>query len=144
MSERPIWGWTDKIMWLLVVVTGCGAALLYWVGRGVEDVPRESQPPPLVLDVNTVPQGVLLALPRIGPGRAQGIVDERAKRPFQSFEDLEQRVPGIGPTTIAALRPYLTFGKATNGEPRSAEPDSEEPQPIPCRPAELATTQSSH
>jgi hypothetical protein len=132
-------------MWLLVVVTGVGAALLFWVGRGVEDAPLDQRPAPLALDVNTVPQAVLLALPRIGPGRARDIVEERAKRPFSSLKDLEERVPGIGPTTVAALRPYLTFGEPEKPDGEgSARPDHGAAAPLALDAADHATNQSSY
>lgn len=128
-------------MWLLVVVTGCGAALLFWVGRGIEDAPPADGAPPLVLDVNTVPQEVLLALPRIGAGRAKGIVEERAKRPFLSIEDLDQRVPGIGPITVAALRPYLTF---SHPDGSTEEPTPAENGGGPVESPRLPATQSNY
>jgi competence protein ComEA len=65
--------------------------------------------PQLLIDVNTAPIGVLNALPGIGPARAQAIVDERSKRPFESLQDLDRRVVGIGPATIRALTPFLQF-----------------------------------
>jgi DNA uptake protein ComE-like DNA-binding protein len=36
-------------------------------------------------------------------------VDERSKRPFESLQDLDRRVVGIGPATIRALTPFLQF-----------------------------------
>lgn len=50
----------------------------------------------------------LRLLPGIGPERAEAIVLERVRGgPFGSAEALE-RVPGIGPGTIARVRPWLT------------------------------------
>lgn len=58
------------------------------------------------IDVNSASAAELQRLPGIGPKRAQRIVDERRKRPFQSVEDL-RRVPGIGPKLQERLRPYV-------------------------------------
>ena len=53
---------------------------------------------------------VELATPntRIVPGHG-AIVDERARRPFASVEDL-RRVRGIGPATVRSLAPELFVG----------------------------------
>jgi DNA uptake protein ComE-like DNA-binding protein len=64
---------------------------------------------PLRVDVNIAPPGVLEALPRIGPALAGRIVEAREETLFVSADDLDRRVRGIGPATIAGLRPYLRF-----------------------------------
>lgn len=58
------------------------------------------------LDLNRARAATLEVLPGIGPARAAAIVAERAQRPFASVDEL-RRVPGIGPHTLARLRPYL-------------------------------------
>lgn len=58
------------------------------------------------LDLNRADAATLEALPGIGPARAAAIVAERARRRFERVESLT-RVRGIGPRTLAALRPYL-------------------------------------
>jgi competence protein ComEA len=63
----------------------------------------------LVVDPNTAPPAVLASLPKLGPALVERIVAARAEAPFQSLEDLDDRVKGIGPATIAALRPHLRF-----------------------------------
>ncbi|XOV74369.1 MAG: ComEA family DNA-binding protein [Phycisphaerales bacterium] len=46
------------------------------------------------------------ALPRIGPALARRIVEDRAvSGRFASVDDLD-RVPGIGPRTVEAIRPH--------------------------------------
>jgi competence protein ComEA len=68
----------------------------------------------LVVNVNTAPAAVLDALPRLGPALAGRIVAGREERPFHSLGDLDARVKGIGPATVAALRPHLRFdGRST-------------------------------
>jgi competence protein ComEA len=61
------------------------------------------------VNVNTAPADELQTLPGVGPKLAQRIVDERAKRPFATVEDL-RRVSGIGPKTLEKLRPFVTVG----------------------------------
>lgn len=54
----------------------------------------------------------LLRLPRVGPALAKAIVADRAARgPFGRLEALD-RVAGIGPSLLTALRPYLRFAPA--------------------------------
>jgi competence ComEA-like helix-hairpin-helix protein len=62
------------------------------------------------LDVNTATREQLQKLPRIGPVLSQRIIEERNLRPFTSVDDLK-RVKGIGPKTLAGIRPYVTVGK---------------------------------
>jgi competence ComEA-like helix-hairpin-helix protein len=51
----------------------------------------------------------LVRLPRIGPALAARIVADRADRgPFGSLEALD-RVPGIGPVLLEAVRPHAAF-----------------------------------
>ncbi|MSQ94481.1 MAG: helix-hairpin-helix domain-containing protein [Gemmataceae bacterium] len=61
------------------------------------------------IDVNLANQAELQKLPGIGPKLSQRILDERAKAPFKSIDDL-RRVPGIGPKTLEKLRPYVGIG----------------------------------
>jgi competence protein ComEA len=58
------------------------------------------------IDINQADGKELQQLPGIGPKLAQRILDERAKAPFQSVEDL-RRVSGIGPKILERLRPYV-------------------------------------
>lgn len=57
------------------------------------------------IDVNHAPIDELRSLPGIGPVLAERIV---AGRPFADADDLD-RVRGIGPKTIARLKPRLLF-----------------------------------
>jgi competence protein ComEA len=62
------------------------------------------------LDLNRAAPGELVSLPGIGPARADAIVRWRRDHgPFRSFEDLLE-VPGIGPATLARLRPLVRLG----------------------------------
>jgi len=58
------------------------------------------------VDVNAASERLLATLPGVGPVTAARIV---AARPFHSLDDL-LRVPGIGPSRLEALRPWVTLG----------------------------------
>jgi hypothetical protein len=66
----------------------------------------------------------LQGLPGIGPVLAQRILAERVRGPFQSLEDLAERVRGIGPRTVERLRPWVVCSPSrpataqVNGEAR--------------------------
>lgn len=61
------------------------------------------------VDVDVASADELVRLPRVGPGTAAGIVRDREENgPFGSLEGLA-RVTGVGPATLAALRPYAVF-----------------------------------
>ena len=78
---------------------------------------------PVVLrvDPTTAPEGVLEALPRIGPAMARKILAAREDHPFADLDDFDRRVPGIGPVTREALRPHLRFD--FDGEPTAQPKD---------------------
>jgi competence protein ComEA len=57
-----------------------------------------------LINVNTATQAELESLPGIGEVKAKAIIDNR---PYSIVDDLE-RVPGIGPATLANVRPYVT------------------------------------
>lgn len=103
----PVWGWTDRARILLAIIAGGLAIGL--LARALGDRGPAIEPPSLVVDPNTAPAHVLEALPAIGPSRCSAIIAERARAPFRSLDDLDRRVKGIGPATIAALKPYLRF-----------------------------------
>ena len=59
------------------------------------------------LDLNRADTMALQALPGVGPALARRIVEARRTAPFRSVEELA-RVKGIGPATLARLRPLIT------------------------------------
>ena len=60
-----------------------------------------------LLDLNQAGEGELETLPGIGPVTARKIIEYRGQNPFRSVDDLE-RVSGIGPKKMAALRSLVT------------------------------------
>lgn len=59
------------------------------------------------VNINAAPATELAVLPGLGPATAARIVDHRREHgPFTSIEGLLD-VPGIGPSTLDALRPHL-------------------------------------
>ncbi|MCB9778991.1 MAG: helix-hairpin-helix domain-containing protein [Alphaproteobacteria bacterium] len=70
----------------------------------------------LPVDVNSASATALQAVPGVGESRARAIVAEReAHGPFRSVDDLE-RVRGIGPATVDALRPFVAAGQVEPGQ----------------------------
>jgi len=64
--------------------------------------------PPKPLDVNRAAAAELAALPGVGPGLAQRIVEERERRGrFDSPEALRY-VLGMGPKKLAAIQRFIT------------------------------------
>ena len=99
------------------------------------------------IDVDQATAEELARLPRVGPGLAVRIVaDREAHGAFGSPEGLD-RVPGIGPTLLAAIRAHAVFSgrprdltqggaiRDTSGSPLMGPPDP--------RPATLATLPAS-
>lgn len=129
-STGSPWGWSAPARVVLIVMAFAGA-----VGLGVvspREAPRDSALPELVVDPNTAPPAVLGALPRLGPALVARIVAAREEAPFRSLDDFDDRVRGIGPATIAALRPHLRF---RNGP---AAPSSENPPSGPSASSRMA------
>jgi competence protein ComEA len=62
----------------------------------------------LVVDLNRDPAAVISTLPRIGPVLVGRIIAARERGPFAALDDFDRRVHGIGPATIAAIRPFVT------------------------------------
>lgn len=80
-------------------------------GGGSRRVAREA-PPTAPIDVDRASAGELEALPRVGPGLARRIVEDReAHGAFGSLEGLG-RVRGVGPALIRVLAPHVTFSGA--------------------------------
>lgn len=104
-----------------LVAIGFSAIRFNSDGRGVVDLRRPVARHHLQrsvvgyqVDVNRAAWPEWTLLPRIGETLARRIVDARHKHgPFSSHDDL-RRVAGIGPKTLASMRPYLL---PINGSP---------------------------
>jgi competence protein ComEA len=73
------------------------------------------------VDLNSADQATLDGLKGIGPVKAKAIADERAKNgPFKNLDDVQARVKGIGPATVAA---WKKDGSAVIGGGTAAKAD---------------------
>jgi hypothetical protein len=81
----------------------------------------------LAIDPNRADAATLATLPGIGPGRAAAIVEARRQGRFGRLEDLD-RVPGIGPRTLAGLAGLVGF-EPSGREGRLGPP---RPDPVGC------------
>ncbi len=96
---------------LLAVAMGtglvlCGAEALSrrWARDGAAPSPGPAVPVHRV-DLRTAGVDELRLLPGVGPRLAERIAAERAARgPFASPEDVDRRVPGIGPARVRSWR----------------------------------------
>jgi len=104
----------------LGVLCGIVAGSLYLGQQSDYDVTRvpadRSQPIAVKIDVNKDPWWKIAALPNIGLTKSKRIVSFREKsgkaQPFSCADDLLQ-IHGIGPKTVAQLRPLLYFAPAS-------------------------------
>jgi competence protein ComEA len=73
-------------------------------------------------NINTATKDELVALPGIGPAKAQAILDHRkAHGPFKSVEELKD-VKGIGAKRFEKLRPELAVTGPTTVKDAAADP----------------------
>jgi competence protein ComEA len=73
----------------------------------------------LPIDPNSADAETLALLPGIGPARAAAIVRARRERPFDTPDAL-LRVHGIGPVTLARMRPWIATPGAAAASPAAA------------------------
>jgi competence protein ComEA len=72
---------------------------------------RKSAPLLHSINVNRATAREFISLPGIGPAFAERIVAYRHEHgPFQQLDDLV-RVTGVGPKTLAKIKPYLSLSK---------------------------------
>ncbi|WP_197444201.1 ComEA family DNA-binding protein [Maioricimonas rarisocia] len=117
----------DRVFTLTCVVLGCLLLLVHWArqeGAGLEPVEIERLDPAAYnyrVDANSATWVELMLLEGIGEQLARRIVADREQSgPFASVDDLE-RVRGIGPKTLARIRPGL----------QCLPPESFEPEETP-------------
>ena len=89
------------------------------------------------VNLNTATKDELIALPGIGPAKAQAILDHRTTHgPFKSVEELKD-VKGIGAKRFEKLKPELTVaGSASQGAGRGQG----RPRAGPSGKGEIVTT----
>lgn len=77
------------------------------VPYAVEKLPETELARTGSLDLNRANAGALQALPGVGPATSAAIVADRQRRgPFDSVSAV-QRVKGIGPAKLEAIRPFV-------------------------------------
>jgi competence ComEA-like helix-hairpin-helix protein len=99
----------------LLRVRGIGPSLLARIRPhlDLDDPPRGRRhaagpaPGPALVDLNRADTLALRDLPGVGPALARRILEARSRGPFRTVDDL-LRVRGIGPATLARLRPLVT------------------------------------
>lgn len=77
------------------------------------------------VDVNQADQGTLGSVKGVGPAMSKRILDARKQGgAFKSWDDLQERVTGIGPKSAARLSAggLTVGGKSKPGAPMSAKP----------------------
>ena len=128
-AARPV----DRAL-LLAIIMALILLTIQWIGLSLqrpdtlpwkrsEEFSRHFQ-----IDINSADWIEWMQLEGIGEKTAHRIVaDRELNGPFRSIDDL-QRVHGIGPATLDAIRPCLTMGHATQTQSAvSGSEDSQQP-----------------
>ena len=80
------------------------------------------------VNLNTATKDELVALPGIGPAKAQAIVDYRNQHgPFRSIDEI-RKVKGIGEKLFISIKPELSIGassRGTNAQPSKGDAKSD-------------------
>jgi len=84
-------------------------------------VARPAETPEWPIDVNRASADELVALPGVGPARAEAIVALRESRGGVGSLDELLDVKGIGPKTLERLRPFAVAGPREGGVDTSGE-----------------------
>ena len=100
------------------------------------------------VDVNKASKAELEALPGVGPALSGRLIDARQANPFRDWNDLVERVNGVGPSKATRLsQAGLTVaGSAYSGAPKTerAERATTNAKPIALnRKAEGASTRAA-
>jgi competence protein ComEA len=76
------------------------------------------------VDVNKASQAELESIKGIGPSVSGRMLEERAKKPFADWNDMETRVKGVGPGNAAK---FSAAGLTVNGSTYKAVAKAEKP-----------------
>ena len=80
------------------------------------------------VDANKASQAELESIKGIGPSVSGRMLEERAKKPFADWSDMETRVKGVGPGNAAK---FSAAGLTVNGAGYSAPAKVEKPAKAP-------------
>ncbi len=104
--------WSGPARLAACALAGLALALLAARTAGLWPVTRPTDPviPVQRIDLNNADRAELMQLPGVGPALAESILDHRSRQgPFRTVDDLAH-VHGLGPTTLARLRPWVEVG----------------------------------
>ena len=104
-NPAPRSEWRERAAIVLCLFVGLAGIL----GQRAPRLDAATAPPNCLsrpIDLNHDPAWILTELPHIGPRRAQAIVEYRASNPLTGPDDL-LAIRGIGPSTVAAVEPYV-------------------------------------
>lgn len=87
-------------------------------------------------DVNQASQAELESLKGVGPSTSAKILEERKKSPFKDWNDLIERVKGVGAGSATKLS---AAGLTVNGATYTASASTETPKKSEKKPADKAT-----
>lgn len=100
---------------------------IQWSWQALQPLPQPLASPAYRVNLNQAVESDLLNLPEVGPSLAKNLIRHREQvGPFRSLADVE-KVPGIGPRTLALLAPYLTYELATSETLTAASGDALHP-----------------
>ena len=103
---RPV-----KLLFMIVLVGAVAVRIAHYPGPTRRIIPV-IQDHSISVNLHTLED--LQILPGIGPVIAGRIVQQRLVNPFQSAQDFENRVRGIGPTFMLNYGQWLTFEESSN------------------------------
>lgn len=97
-----------KLLLIFSVIFAIEWVAAFWLGPEPPEIARGGQIElSYRIDINSATWVEWLQLEGIGPALAHRLeVDREVHGPYASIEDL-QRVPGIGPSTLERIRPWL-------------------------------------
>jgi competence protein ComEA len=105
---------SEQVVIALLLAAALGSIVGYWGIRAWNQnnfIEFDAAPPmdaTFLIDINRADWPELTQLPGIGKTTAQSIVKIRqADGPFINLQDLEHRVRGVGPRTIAEITPFV-------------------------------------